>query len=72
MSWTNRLTRRRIVCHLKDGTSLRGWLTTTHRDALILSDADALTGDTTTPIDGTTVVPRANISWIQDLGAGEP
>lgn len=71
MRWIDRLKRRRVVVHLKDGTSLRGWLVSAYRDALVLQNADALTGDTTTPIDGQTVVPRANLSWIQDLGAGE-
>lgn len=71
MRWIDRLARRRVVCHLKDGSSLRGWLIKAYRDALILENADALTGDTTTPIDGQTVIPRANLSWIQDLGVGE-
>ena len=71
MRWINRLTRRRVVCHLKDGTSLRGWLTHTYQDALILANADALAGDLSTPIDGEAVIPRTNLAWIQDLGAGD-
>jgi len=71
MRWITNLTARRIVCHLSDGSSIRGWLIVAHKDALILTNADALAGDQSTPIDGSVVIPRTNLSWIQDLGLGD-
>ena len=71
MRYIDRLERRSVALHLKDGQSLKGVLMATHRDTFVLAHARYLTADGELPVDGEAVVPRTNVSWLQTLPAQE-
>ena len=64
--YVDRLTRKVIVAHLADGTSIQGVLLGAYRDSIVLAHAEVL-GDVKVPIDGEAVLPRKGLSWIQNL-----
>jgi len=68
--WIDKLTRRNVVVHLTDGTSLSGVLLEVHGDCLVLTAARVLADDGSVAVDGETVIPRTRISWMQDLTPG--
>jgi hypothetical protein len=65
--YVRRLLRETIVCHLKSGESLRGVLVGEHSDVLVFEQAMALSVEAPVTADGLAIVPRANISWMQQL-----
>lgn len=67
MRWIDRLRFHTVVIHTTTQSSLRGVLTGTYKDSLVLSHAEFLVGDTTTTIDGEVIVPRERVAWIQTL-----
>lgn len=67
MKWIDRLRFHTVVIHTTTQSSLRGVLTGTYKDSLVLSHAEFLVGDTTTTIDGEVIVPRERVAWIQTL-----
>lgn len=71
MRWIERLTRRSVVVHTRDGASMRGVLVATYRDCLVLSHANYLAGEGAVAVDGEVVVPRETVSWLQVMPPGE-
>lgn len=72
--WIEKMTRRSVVVHLRDGASIRGVLVEAHGDCLVLTAAEVLAtgpGEGPVPADGRAVLPREGVSWIQDLTPGE-
>jgi small nuclear ribonucleoprotein (snRNP)-like protein len=63
--WINRLTRRTVVVHTRDGQSLRGVLVGAYRDCLVLSHAVYLAGEGEVNVDGEVAVPRQTVGWLQ-------
>jgi hypothetical protein len=59
--------RETVVVHLKSGSSIRGVLVATHRDALMLRHASALSAAGSISVDGEAEIPRVNVDWIQRL-----
>lgn len=67
-SWADELTRPTVIVHLRhDGPSVKGVLAAVHSDALILSDALHLEPEAQTLMDGSTVIPRESIAYLQVL-----
>lgn len=71
MRYIDRLQRRSVVLHLKDGQSLKGVLMAAYRDSLVLAHARYLAADGELPVDGEAVVPRDSVAWLQTLPAQE-
>jgi len=60
-----------VVVHTKDGQSIKGAAVDVSADMLFLDHAEFLSGGQITQLGGRVSVPRSNVSWIQDLPAGE-
>ena len=71
MRWINQLRFHTVVVHTTTQSSMRGVLTGTYKDSLVISHAEFLAGDTTTSIDGEVVIPRDKVAWIQTLTTQE-
>jgi hypothetical protein len=71
MRWISQLRFLTVVVHTTTAQSIRGVLTRTYKDCLVLDHAEFLAGDTTTTIDGEVIVPRERVAWIQTLRAKE-
>jgi hypothetical protein len=70
--WIDRLVKRTVVVHMTTGASIRGVMSGTYRDSIVLAHATYLGmvgGDRVeTPIDGDAVILREQVAWIQNLG----
>ena len=71
MRWINQLRFHTVIVHTTVGSSIKGVMTGTYKDSVVLSHAEFLTGDTTTSIDGDAVIPRERVAWIQTLTSKE-
>lgn len=78
MSWFKPLRRielarlNRVVVHTKDGHTLSGVLWREYADAVDLRSVSYIRDDATVlPVDGNILVLLENVSWIQELGAGD-
>lgn len=69
--WIDRLTRRSVVVHTRDGASMRGILVAAHRDCLVLAHVRYLAGEGEVTVDGEAVVPRDTVAWLQVMPLGE-
>jgi hypothetical protein len=56
---------RRINAQLTDGSTLHGMVSRAGRRELELRQAAAVTPQGRTPIDGTVIIPRASLLWMQ-------
>lgn len=65
--WIDSLTRRTVVVHLTAGESIRGILVGVYTDSLVLDHAAFLASDSVSPVDGSIVIPRGSVSWMQTL-----
>ena len=64
--WGRVWKRRRMLIHLRDGTTLAGLLVTRTRDALVLQGA-AIVADSEQRLAGDLVVPRERVLFVQRL-----
>lgn len=69
--WIDRLTRRSVVVHTRDGASLKGVLVGSYRDCLVLAHVRYLAGEGEASVDGEAVVPRETVGWIQVIPSEE-
>lgn len=69
--WINQLRFLTVIVHTTTSQSLRGVMTGTYKDCIVLEHAEFLSGDTTATIDGEVIVPRERVAWIQTLRAKE-
>ena len=70
--WIERLAKRSVIVHMSDGASVRAVLLRAHPDCLILVESRYLAPDgQETAVDGESVIPRSNVSWIQVLSGIE-
>ncbi len=60
-----RLRRTRVRIHTADEQSIEGVLVDSYPDCLCLSHAQLVLPDGAQPIEGSVLIPRANISWVQ-------
>ena len=65
--WIKSLTARTVLVHTRDSRTLRGALVGVHDDCLVLDHAAYVIDDTTTDLAGRAVVPRENVSFVQEL-----
>lgn len=56
---------RRIIAQLGDGTTISATLVRARRRELELGEAAMVAGERRTPIDGTVVIERASVAWVQ-------
>lgn len=59
------LLRERLVVTLKDGQTFRGLFDGGDQNHLAFLDAEYLSGDKVTKVDGQVFLPRANVAYIQ-------
>lgn len=65
-SWLAELTKETAVVHTKhDGPSIKGVLSAVHADCLVISDGVVLDTEVTNVLDGSVVIPRENVSFLQ-------
>lgn len=66
--WLSSLTLDTVIVHLKDdGHSLKGVLAAVHADCLVLRDAVVLEPESQVVLDGSVIVPRANVDFMQRI-----
>lgn len=63
--WLRRLERQSVVLHTKDDRSLRGVLKAVHADCVVVVEPEWLDDEDSTSLQGSVVVPRANVSFFQ-------
>jgi hypothetical protein len=67
--WIVSLTLETVIVHTKDsGPSLKGVLAAVHADCLVLRDAMLLEPESQVVLDGSVVVPRSNVDFMQRIG----
>lgn len=67
-SWADAMTRRRVIVNLRSGESITGWVGDAWEDAVIVTSPEHIAPDgTRTPMDGRAVVPRAEVTFVQDV-----
>jgi hypothetical protein len=67
--WIASLTHETVIVHTKDsGPSLKGVLAAVHADCLVLVDAVLLEPESQAVLDGSVVVPRPNVDFMQRIG----
>jgi len=67
--WIATLTLETVIVHTKDsGPSLKGVLAAVHADCLVLRDAMLLEPESQVVLDGSVVVPRSNVDFMQRIG----
>lgn len=67
--WLDSLTHETVIVHTKDsGPSLKGVLAAVHADCLVLRDAVLLEPESQVVLDGSVVVPRPNVDFMQRIG----
>lgn len=66
------LLKKTVIVHTKEGdASIRGVLIRSHRDLLVLEDAEYLDATRGPRQIGRTHVPRANVNFIQEPGSAD-
>lgn len=68
MDWLNELTLETVIVHLRDSHSIKGVLAAVHSDCLVLKDAVVLEPESQAMLDGTVVVPRPSVDFMQRIG----
>ena len=68
MDWLNELTLDTVIVHLRDSHSIKGVLAAVHSDCLVLRDALLLEPESQAVLDGSVVVPRSNVDFMQRIG----
>lgn len=56
-----------VVVNLTTEGAIRGILVGEYRDVIVLASASFLVGDSVSPIDGDTAIPRDRIAFIQSM-----
>ncbi len=56
-----------VVVNLTTEGAIRGILVGEYRDVIVLASAQFLVGDSVSPIDGDTAIPRERIAFIQTI-----
>lgn len=70
--WITSLTHDTVIVHTKDsGPSLKGVLAAVHSDCLVLRDAMLLEPESQVVLDGSVVVPRSNVDFMQRIGVSD-
>jgi small nuclear ribonucleoprotein (snRNP)-like protein len=65
-TWIDSVIQKRLIVHLKDGTTIQGSLSTVMKDGVILRAAAYLNpGSSATPMAGEVFIPRENVAFIQ-------
>lgn len=62
-----RLRRRRVVVQTKDDRSIRGVLTSSYHDCVVLAQPEYLHEAKANELEGDAVILRENVSWLQVL-----
>ena len=69
MTWLDALTLETVVVHMThDGPSLKGLKVVVHDDCIVLRDVITLDEHGSTALDGTVVVPRDRVMFMQLVG----
>lgn len=67
MRWVRKLMASTVVVNLTTEGAIRGVLVGEFKDVIVLANASFLVGETVSPIDGDTAIPRERIAFIQSL-----
>lgn len=67
MRWVRKLMATTVVVNLTTEGAIRGILVGEYRDVIVLASASFLVGDSISPIDGDTAIPRDKIAFIQTI-----
>ncbi len=71
-SWLDGLTHETVIVHLKGNShSLKGVLAAVHADCLVLRDVAVLDPEDQAMLDGSVVVLRENVDFMQVIRGGE-
>ena len=60
---------RRVLVNLTTGRAFRGVLFETRRDLIVLRNAELLEEDQVVPVEGSVVIERARIEFVQVIGS---
>lgn len=70
--WIASLTHATVIVHLKGNShSLKGVLAAVHADCLVLRDAVVLEPESQAVLDGSVVIPRPNVDFMQTIRGDE-